>query len=107
MKITKYEHACLVVEEDGMKLVIDPGVYSKSYTDFSSVAGVVITHVHADHLDPSKLKAIYETNPGVQFFGTQEVADEAKGSFPVQVVKEGESLKVGNFSLDFLAKITK
>jgi L-ascorbate metabolism protein UlaG (beta-lactamase superfamily) len=32
MTITKYEHACLSIEEEGKKLVIDPGQFSPSYT---------------------------------------------------------------------------
>ena len=48
MRITKFGHACVRVEHDGVTVVIDPGVF----TDVEAVDGadaVLITHEHADH----------------------------------------------------------
>ncbi len=101
MKITKYEHACLVVEEQGQKLIIDPGVYSPSLIDFSNVAGVVVTHVHGDHLDIDKLRAAYTQNPGAKFFAPQEVLDEVKGAVPMIAITNGDKKEVGPFQLEF------
>ena len=49
MKITKYEHAALVVELDNHKVIIDPGSYTKTMPEQHDVKAVVITHIHADH----------------------------------------------------------
>lgn len=62
MKITKFSHSCLLVEIDGVRLLIDPG----SYTETPNVSGldaILITHEHADHFEPEKLKAILAKNP--------------------------------------------
>ncbi|CAN5344745.1 MBL fold metallo-hydrolase [soil metagenome] len=54
MRITKFGHACIRIEHDGAVVVIDPG----SFTAPEAVDGadaILITHEHADHVDPSHL----------------------------------------------------
>lgn len=100
MKITKYEHACLVVEEQGRKLVIDPGVYSESFIATPDIDCVIVTHVHADHFDLEKLKAIRYLNPNVSICTVQEVAVQADG-LDVEVVEAGGSCSHGSFNTSF------
>ena len=101
MKITKYEHACLVVEEGNQKLVIDPGIFTTSLpADLDNVSVVVITHVHPDHCDQAHLEAILSKNPDVQLYGTAEVA-KALNPTKVNIVSGGDSAKIGNFNLKF------
>src|SRR6266568_156058 len=100
MNITKYEHACLVVEEQSKKLIIDPGTFTASLPNMRGVVAVVLTHVHADHFDVEKLRAIVQQNPNVRIFGTAEVAKEA-GEWPVTAVTGGTAETVAPFSLAF------
>ena len=61
MKITKYEHACFVVEEDGESLIVDPGGWTTDLVIPDTVVGVIITHEHQDHIkgyDPDIFKNI-------------------------------------------------
>ncbi len=104
MKVTKYEHAYLEIELEGKRLLIDPGVYSKTLGNHSDVSAVVITHVHADHLDERKLLTIRKTNPDAVFYSTQEVADQLKDRLAVQVVTAQEQVTVGPFELEFFGK---
>jgi L-ascorbate metabolism protein UlaG (beta-lactamase superfamily) len=56
VRITKFGHACVRIEDGGHVLVIDPG----GWTSPESVAGahaVLITHEHADHYDADNLRA--------------------------------------------------
>lgn len=56
MRITKFGHACVRLEHDGMVVVLDPGVF----TDPEAVDGataVLITHEHPDHYLPDHLRA--------------------------------------------------
>lgn len=104
MKVTKYEHACLDITEGNSRLIVDPGVYSHSFTEFSSVDGLVITHVHGDHCDESKIRAIVAANPDVKIFSTQEVADSLTG-VPVTVVKQGKTYQITDFDLEFFGEL--
>ncbi|HSX08150.1 MAG TPA: MBL fold metallo-hydrolase [Candidatus Saccharimonadales bacterium] len=100
MNITKYEHACFVVEDQGQKLVVDPGKFSESFNDFTGITAVVITHVHADHFDSEKVHAIAAANPDAQIFSTRQVA-EAAADLHITVVEPGTSVTVGAFTLEF------
>jgi L-ascorbate metabolism protein UlaG (beta-lactamase superfamily) len=56
MRITKFGHACVRVEHDGVAVVVDPGVF----TDVAALDGadaVLVTHEHADHYFPDHLRA--------------------------------------------------
>lgn len=103
MKLTKYAHACLVLEEQGKKLIIDPGGFSKNFGDLDNILGVVITHIHGDHFDPDNLQAILMANPGVKIFTTPEVIAQWKDSH-AEAVKAGDTQKVGPFNLEFFGE---
>lgn len=100
MKLTKYEHACVVLEEQGKKVVIDPGAFTPDFGDQTNIAAVVVTHVHQDHYKPEHLETIIAANPDVLFFTTAEVANEFKKP-NVKAVKAGDEVSVEPFNLRF------
>ncbi len=101
MVITKYEHACIVVEEAGQRLVIDPGVFSKSLPgNITGVVAIVITHSHQDHLQESAVKQLITNNPDVKIFSTQQVADEFQ-NLQVTIAEPGSTQRIGAFTLAF------
>lgn len=100
MKITKYEHACFVVEQDGQTLVVDPGAYTTDFVVPANVVGVVVTHEHADHLDKAHLQAITAANPDAIIFAHQDITAQLS-EFKTQPVVAGEGIKAGNFELEF------
>jgi L-ascorbate metabolism protein UlaG (beta-lactamase superfamily) len=100
MRLTKLEHACLVVEKDGRKLVIDPGSFTTPLVDLHDVDAIVVTHEHPDHWTPDQLAHLRETNPDAVLYGPQGVADAADG-FEVHVVTDGDSVQAGPFTLSF------
>ena len=56
MRIIKFGHACLRLEQGASRVVLDPGVF----TDREAVDGataVLVTHEHPDHLDVDHLRA--------------------------------------------------
>ena len=101
MKLTKYPHAHLVLEEAGQKLIIDPGMFSSDLGDVSNVAAIVITHSHGDHLNLDNIKNIQAASPEVKIFGTPEVADQIPEA---TVVANGEEIEAGPFSLAFFGQ---
>ena len=64
MKITKFAHCCLLIEERGVRILIDPGFYSAdAVKDLQNIHVILITHDHHDHLFIDSLKIILEHNP--------------------------------------------
>lgn len=104
MKITKYEHACIVLEEQGKKLVIDPGGFTPEFGSLDNIEALVITHVHPDHFDAQHVKDIVSANPGVKIYTVQEVADELKGQ-NVILAQPGEQAQSGMFVLEFWGEL--
>lgn len=100
MKLTKYEHAALILEEQGAHLVVDPGVLSSSFEAPKNTIAIVITHQHPDHIDPQKIQAILAANPEVQIFSTQDVAD-AHPDFTFHVIHPSDIQQIGPFKLEF------
>ncbi|WP_353988162.1 MBL fold metallo-hydrolase [Ruicaihuangia caeni] len=103
MRIIKHEHACLVVEHEGRKLVIDPGSFTPPLEGIGDVDAIVITHEHADHWTPEQLSGILEGNPDAVIFGPAGVVKAAEG-FAVHEVAEGDTAQAGTFSLRFFGK---
>lgn len=99
MKVTKREHACLVVEHDGSTLVIDPGSFTSPFT-VESLAAIVITHEHADHITPEHLDRLLGDGVGVPLFAPAGVA-AAHPDRPWQVVDAGDVRTAGPFALAF------
>ena len=100
MRLTKFEHAALLLEEAGSKLFVDPGSFTTALTDTANTAAVVITHEHADHWTPEQLNRVIEMNPGVPIYGPDGVA-AAAGDFEITVVHAGDTVQAGPFTLRF------
>lgn len=100
MKITKYEHACLVVEDSGQALVIDPGGYTTDFVVPTNAVAVIITHEHADHLHREHLQAIVAKNPDVCIIAHADVTAQLQ-DFTTKSVVANEGVKVGSFELEF------
>ena len=100
MKLTKFEHACLVAEIDGTKLVVDPGSFTVPLADLTNIVAVVITHEHQDHWTPEHLTAIAKQNPGVRILAPAGVA-AAASEFTIEVVNDGDVIEIEPFTLAF------
>lgn len=65
MHITKYAHACLLVEKEGVKVLVDPGSWNE-LPDATGLSAILLTHEHMDHYDPLQVKTLLATNPSAQ-----------------------------------------
>lgn len=105
MKVTKLEHACLVIEADGgSRLVIDPGSYTQPLADLAGVVAVVVTHKHDDHCDETQLRRITAANPSCQIIGTAEVAQRLQ-EFQVTIARHGDIHKLAEFEVEFFGDL--
>ena len=103
MKLTKLEHAALVLEASGQKLFIDPGSFTTALTETANAAAIVITHEHPDHWTPEQLGRVIAMNPGVPIYGPAGVA-AATGEIAVTVVGDGDTIEAGPFTLRFFGR---
>ena len=67
MRITKYGHSCILVEEGGLRILIDPGNFvfmdgKVKPEDFKNIDIVLLTHEHQDHTFIDALKIIVQNN---------------------------------------------
>ncbi|MFP3464998.1 MBL fold metallo-hydrolase [Leifsonia sp. SIMBA_070] len=100
MRLTKFEHAGLLLEQDGRKLFIDPGSFTSPLTDTADAVAVVITHEHADHWTPEQLNRVLDLSPDATIYAPEGVA-AAASDFDITVVHPGDSVEAGPFSLRF------
>ena len=80
MKLTKFAHSCLLVEDNGRVGLFDPGNYSYQEGNFNldnltQLDDLMITHEHQDHLFMPFIKALYAKFPNVNIV-TTEVAKQ-------------------------------
>jgi len=104
MKLTKYEHACAVVEEQGKKIVIDPGAFTQAFGELTAIVAVVLTHNHADHFEPRHIDAILAANPAVRIFGPSDTVGQLNDKSKATAVTGGDTATVGPFKLRFFGE---
>ncbi len=73
MKITKFGHACLLVEDESTRILIDPGVYSDGFQELTNLDAILVTHKHGDHCDVKGIKKLMEANPNVTIYSNSDV----------------------------------
>lgn len=100
MKITKFEHACFVVEQDNQSLIVDPGGFTTDLIVPDNVVGIVVTHEHADHMDSDRLREIIDRNPDAIIVAHSDITAQL-GEFKTQAVVPNEGIKLGGFELEF------
>ena len=100
MRVTKFEHAALRIDESGETLLIDPGSFTSPLDALQDVVAVVLTHEHPDHWTPEHLDRILRAAPGVPVFAPSGVARAADG-YEITVVSPGDTVQAGHFTLRF------
>ena len=105
MQIKKIEHSCVIVEEAGVKILFDPGAFSKSVEGTMGLNFIIITHKHADHLDIDLIKQLIAGNPEVKVITNSDVGAELeKESIPYELVDGGKSFDLNGISLEAFGK---
>ena len=101
MKIKKYPQSHLLITGNNTKILIDPGyiTFEKGFKveEFQGMDGYLITHQHADHLDPERIKEIVGSG---KVYGNSDVVEKLK-SLGVEgtLVENNKPFKIGEFEI--------
>ena len=96
MRLTKYGHACVRIENGNQVLVIDPGVFSEPEA-LTGATAVLVTHEHFDHIDTEKLAAAQAANPALTVHTHAALAETlGTGATPVAA---GDTFTAAGFSI--------
>lgn len=96
MQIRKFGHSCLHVTDGDASILIDPGGYSTGYDTLTGLTAVLITHAHADHLDPDGLARVLAANPQATVYAdTGSAAQLTESGTAVTAVHPRDVLDVG------------
>lgn len=97
MKITKFGHCCLLIEEGGLRILTDPGFYTTAQNEVAGIDVLLITHEHQDHLHIESVKEILKKNqPQIITNSAVKTLLEKEGiTGNIKVVEDGQSCEVG------------
>jgi len=99
MRITKFGHACLLIEEAGVKVLMDPGAFNKT-PDVEGLDAILITHEHQDHCDVAQINELLARSPEAQVIthaGAGKVLEEV--GIAHTLIKHGEEVTIKDVSI--------
>lgn len=101
MKITKLGHCCLLIEENGLRILTDPGSYSTAQDNKKDIDIILITHEHNDHLHIPSLKIVLSNNPQVRILtnkGVAKLLEEEKIKY--ELLEDGQKEIIKNVLIE-------
>jgi L-ascorbate metabolism protein UlaG (beta-lactamase superfamily) len=105
MKITKFGHACLFVEDNGGRLLIDPGAWSSGFEDLTELDAILITHQHQDHMLPENIQGLLAKNPEAKVYADEASAKLlAEAGVRAQAVHTGDEFEAGGVAVAVFGK---
>lgn len=82
MQITHLGHSAVLVETDRERMLIDPGNIDPGWHDLTDLDAIMITHLHADHLDPEQVPALIAANPAARVIVEPSIVAQAGTEVP-------------------------
>ncbi|WP_315096514.1 MBL fold metallo-hydrolase [uncultured Cellulomonas sp.] len=106
IRLTRWGHACIRLDREDDRVVIDPGVFSDLPQALDGVSAVLVTHEHPDHVATEPV--VEAVQGGVEVWAPQPVVDAlvAAGAPAARVhaVRAGDTLTAGGFDVEVLGE---
>lgn len=102
-ELSFWGHACIRLDREGRRLVVDPGSFS-SPDAVTGAHAVLVTHEHPDHVVPDQLRAALEGQPELEVWAPASVAEQLAGAPGAQgrvhAVAPGDRVTAGGFDVE-------
>jgi L-ascorbate metabolism protein UlaG (beta-lactamase superfamily) len=96
VRLQKFGHACLLIEDGSGRVLIDPGTLSSGHEGLTGLTGILVTHQHPDHIDVARLPALLQGNPEATLHCDEGTAQElVERGIHAHAVHDGDDLDVG------------
>jgi L-ascorbate metabolism protein UlaG (beta-lactamase superfamily) len=102
MKVTKFSHACLLVEDGGKTILIDPGNFAwdsgrVNLKHWPKVDEIVVTHEHGDHFHDPFVEELIAKFPDAMWVTNPSVAEKLRAKGATNVTTDStDSVKICN-----------
>lgn len=90
MKVTRYFQSCLLIEDNGVRILIDPCGQDKDIEKFGKLDAVLYTHEHMDHFDADVAEKF--ASGGADMYANASTAKQMKTQ--PKVVNDGEEIGI-------------
>jgi L-ascorbate metabolism protein UlaG (beta-lactamase superfamily) len=99
VQLTKHGHACVVLSDGDRRLVVDPGSFTADDA-WAGASALLVTHEHADHFVPDKVRAALDADPALELWTNTSVAEQLAGlGSRVHVVGPGDTFTAAGFDV--------
>ena len=91
----------MVIEEQGLKILTDPGAFTTAQNEVKDIDIILITHEHGDHLHIDSVKQILQNNPQARIItnhGVGKILDQEKIGY--ELLEHGQSLEISGMEIE-------
>ena len=106
LRLTRWGHSCVRLDDERRHLVVDPGAFSLLDDALDGAQAILVTHEHADHLAVDRVAAA--VRGGVPLWGPAPVVDLLRGAGApddlLHVVSGGDHVEAAGFQVRVLGE---
>ncbi len=95
----------MLIEENRIRILTDPGVYSTQQNNIKNIDVVLITHEHYDHLHIDSLKIVLGNNPQAKIITNKSVgALLEKENISFEIIEDGQNYNAKGILIEGFGK---